>query len=241
MLTKLMADLDPVLGAATPEGASEALFACLKPFGPTSLQTRVYRRPHRPLTSEEHWQAGGWVTRIAKPGWLFSGEFNYICFECNPLLTAIREHRTRYRFSDFAPHGDRAFGAYWEAYSQNDLGDALCATSYGEGGMIASFHIGFPEADLAPEIAFSVQMAGLVLTEKLLEGANPQPHSGATLTPRERDCLAWVAEGKSDREISVILGISQATARFHVNNARKTLGAVNRAQAVAKMHARRLI
>lgn len=58
-------------------------------------------------------------------------------------------------------------------------------------------------------------------------------HANARLTPRERDALTWVAEGKSDWEIAVILGLSRTTIRFHVDNARKKLGAVNRAQAVA--------
>ncbi|WP_293475001.1 LuxR C-terminal-related transcriptional regulator [Phenylobacterium sp.] len=53
------------------------------------------------------------------------------------------------------------------------------------------------------------------------------------LTARERDSLRWVAAGKSDWEIAVILGVSQTTVRFHVDNARRKLGAVNRAQAVA--------
>ena len=55
------------------------------------------------------------------------------------------------------------------------------------------------------------------------------------LTARESDALSWVAEGKSDWEIAVILGLSETTVRFHVDNARKKLGAVNRAQAVARM------
>ena len=92
-----------------------------------------------------------------------------------------------------------------------------------------------------PDDAFAVQLAGLVVTERLLDWAEPRAEAGPMLTPRERDCLAWVAEGKSDWEISVILGVSQATAGFHVDNARRKLGAVNRAQAIAKMHARRLI
>ncbi len=63
----------------------------------------------------------------------------------------------------------------------------------------------------------------------------------AILTARERDALAWVAEGKSDWEIAVILGLSETTVRFHVDNARKKLGAVNRAQAVARMLRRRQV
>ena len=55
------------------------------------------------------------------------------------------------------------------------------------------------------------------------------------LTGRERDALSWVAEGKSDWEIGVILSLSETTVRFHVDNARRKLKAVNRAQAVARL------
>jgi LuxR family transcriptional regulator, quorum-sensing system regulator BjaR1 len=79
-----------------------------------------------------------------------------------------------------------------------------------------------------------------VLTEKLMSFATC-PSERTPLTARERDSLALVAEGKTDWEISVILGISEATARFHVDNARRKLGAVTRAQAVARMIARRLL
>lgn len=54
------------------------------------------------------------------------------------------------------------------------------------------------------------------------------------LSPRERDCLAFVAEGKTDWEISVILGVSQHTSHQYVESARKKLGAMTRAQAVAR-------
>ena len=62
-----------------------------------------------------------------------------------------------------------------------------------------------------------------------------RPDGAVGLTDRERDALAWVAKGKSDWEISRILGVSEATARFHVDNARRKLGAANRAHAVARM------
>ncbi len=39
----------------------------------------------------------------------------------------------------------------------------------------------------------------------------------------------------------MILGVSEATARFHVDNGRRKLGAVTRAQAVARMVNQRLI
>lgn len=56
----------------------------------------------------------------------------------------------------------------------------------------------------------------------------------AALTAREREGIGLVAEGKTDWEIATILGVSPATARFHIDNARCKLGATNRAHAVAR-------
>jgi DNA-binding CsgD family transcriptional regulator len=53
------------------------------------------------------------------------------------------------------------------------------------------------------------------------------------LTPRERECLRWVAAGKTDWEIGQILTISEQTAHGYVQNALAKLGARTRAQAVA--------
>lgn len=54
-----------------------------------------------------------------------------------------------------------------------------------------------------------------------------------SLTPREREVLLWAMEGKSNWEISVILGISQESIKGHIANTLRKLGASNRAHAVA--------
>ncbi|WP_367716208.1 autoinducer binding domain-containing protein [Nitratireductor sp. GISD-1A_MAKvit] len=54
------------------------------------------------------------------------------------------------------------------------------------------------------------------------------------LTPREKECLQWAAQGKSEWEVSQILGISEHTAEKHLLNAKTKLGASNRVHAVAE-------
>ena len=54
------------------------------------------------------------------------------------------------------------------------------------------------------------------------------------LTQRERECLRWAAEGKTSWEMSVILNISERTACFHLDNAKKKLNSVTRTGAVSK-------
>ncbi|MEA2877465.1 MAG: hypothetical protein QOF14_2661 [Hyphomicrobiales bacterium] len=57
--------------------------------------------------------------------------------------------------------------------------------------------------------------------------------SNGPLTEREREVLAWVAQGKSAWEIGKILNIAKRTVDEYAATAYRKLGAVNRAQAVA--------
>lgn len=233
MLDTVLSIAEDAVRAPTAAGASEALRDALLPRGLSYLQVRHYRRPRGRLTSAAHWQAGGFVSRYVRPGWMGSASSNYVCFEQNPLLRPIATGRTRYRFSSYAPHGDKRFADYWDAMSEGGIGDALCATAYGDDEAIASLHIGFGDAKLPADFADAVSAAGNIVAERLLAFAMPAAADRPALSQRERDAISYVAEGKTDWEIGTILGVSEATARFHVDNARRKLGAVNRAQAVA--------
>jgi DNA-binding CsgD family transcriptional regulator len=241
MLSRIIAQVEGVLDARDPEEAGARFFAAMAPLGPSYCQVRLYRRPGARLTSMNHFTAGGRVFVSAPPDWPTSEAGRYVCFEQNPLLTPIREGRTRYAFSDFAPKNDPGFAPYWDALGEAGIGEALCATSYGAGGVISSVHLGFERRVFDERDAMAVQLAELLLTERMLSLTRPVGEKPPVLTPRERDSLALVADGKTDWEISVILNVSQATARFHVDNARRKLGAVSRAQAVATLVNQRLI
>jgi len=232
---------ESALSAQTAEEASTRFFAATSRIGATYLQTRLYRRPAERLTSQAHWQAGGFIARISPERWPGSTAFNYICFDCNPLLGAIREGRSRYRFSDFAPHEAPGYRVYWDALGEAGIADALCATSYGARGVIASLHLGFGERDIDPDAARAAQLAGLMLTERLMEFSGGLEDDLPALSDRERDCLAFTADGWRDREIADRLKITEVTVRFHIDNGRKKLGARNRVQAVARMANLRLL
>lgn len=53
------------------------------------------------------------------------------------------------------------------------------------------------------------------------------------LTFREKEVLSWVKAGKSSWDISVILGVSEATVNYHIANVMKKLKSTNRLHAVA--------
>ena len=68
---------------------------------------------------------------------------------------------------------------------------------------------------------------------RLLVPAQQQPER-PSLTPRELETLRWTMEGKTAWEAGVLLGISERTVVFHVNNAMHKLGCINKQQAVLK-------
>ena len=61
------------------------------------------------------------------------------------------------------------------------------------------------------------------------------------LSPRELQCLAWCAAGKSTWEIGRILAISEWTVAFHLKNVRRKFGVSTREQVVARAIASGLI
>lgn len=72
-------------------------------------------------------------------------------------------------------------------------------------------------------------------------GSAEVPARTHTLTPREREVLVWVAQGKSAWEIGEILDIAKRTVDEHVQTAVRKLGAANRTQAIALALHQRII
>lgn len=64
---------------------------------------------------------------------------------------------------------------------------------------------------------------------------------GKKLSPREFECLVWAARGKSAWATAKILGISDATVRFHLAQVRAKLGVTTTRQAIALSDAQTLL
>jgi DNA-binding NarL/FixJ family response regulator len=77
------------------------------------------------------------------------------------------------------------------------------------------------ESYLEPRIASKV-------VAELHPGKRP-----TALSDRERTVLRLVADGRSNKQIAQVLGITERTVKFHVTSILNKLGADNRAQAVA--------
>ena len=62
------------------------------------------------------------------------------------------------------------------------------------------------------------------------------PYSGPNraLTPRQREALEWVGDGKTTQDIAVLMGLTSATVEKHLRLAREALSVETTAQAVLK-------
>lgn len=97
----------------------------------------------------------------------------------------------------------------------------------------AAVSFGGARAALDPEETTALGFAATFAIGHFLRLRSPHRPSPAPVTAREQDCLLWAGEGKTDWEISVILGISRSTVTKHIASAREKLGAVNKTHAVA--------
>jgi DNA-binding CsgD family transcriptional regulator/tetratricopeptide (TPR) repeat protein len=91
---------------------------------------------------------------------------------------------------------------------------------------------------LGPRAARAAAAARVTLPRRSGSAGSAARRSGeALLTPREREVLALVAEGRTNRAIADELFISVKTASVHVSNILAKLGAASRTEAAAWAHA----
>ena len=97
-------------------------------------------------------------------------------------------------------------------------------------------------ADLARDAARGLGAAPL-LDELTAQGSTALRAAPAAdvLTPREREIIAHVAEGRSNGEIGKLLFISTKTVSVHVSNILGKLGAASRTEAAAVARRRHLL
>jgi DNA-binding CsgD family transcriptional regulator len=118
-----------------------------------------------------------------------------------------------------------------EAPSRHRLRLAIDVADDALAERIASTLAGIEGVDLVPSDA---EPDGLIVAAPLSAARDAE----ISLTPREAEVLALLAEGASNKLIALRLGISAHTAKYHVASLLEKLDAVSRADAVA--HAARI-
>jgi DNA-binding CsgD family transcriptional regulator len=99
--------------------------------------------------------------------------------------------------------------------------------------------VGFPSCkDTLLMLRVMLQHLAARLNQLRQDGLWNEPHTAfvqeAGLSARERQVLGWIALGKSSRDVSTIIGISEYTVNDHITSAMTKLSASNRTDAVIR-------
>jgi DNA-binding CsgD family transcriptional regulator len=121
-------------------------------------------------------------------------------------------------------------------------------------GVVAGISVSFPEVSFRSKGALGlIADPGLdhekvdeifaLRHEEILAVANmlhltivqlPQLSRHRALSPRQREALEWVADGKTTQDVALLMGVSPAMVEKHLRLAREALAVETTAQAVAK-------
>lgn len=121
-------------------------------------------------------------------------------------------------------------------------------------GVVAGISVSFPQASFRSKGALGliadpgldharVDAIFAARREEILAVANmmhltivhlPQLSRHRALSPRQREALEWVADGKTTQDVALLMGVSPAMVEKHLRRAREALAVETTAQAVAK-------
>lgn len=159
------------------------------------------------------------------------------CFEHDLLPIEARRRMVSYLWSDMrAARQTPEQAAFCEAVWAYGWREVVAVPIHGPASLqgLVTMATREPRA-LAPGDRAILEAMGRTIWERCrtAEGFGTSDREEVKLSPREVECLQWVAAGKSDLDIAAILGISAATVHYHVERAKQRLAVHTRVEAVA--------
>ena len=174
-----------------------------------------------------------WATTWPQ-GWLDHWKArNYITVD--PVINQLLLRNEPVRWRDVRRTEDEPGARILDEAAEFRMTDGYAVPIYSREGFVVGISIGTDKYELGRQDEACLHMAALYFQtklERLRARQRPKPPR-QKMTPRERECLSWVAAGKTDWEISQILSIAEQTVHEYVQNALIKLSATTRAQAVA--------
>lgn len=228
-----LAYMDSIQKARTPEEICRTLINITSRFGLTALLAGTVLEPEAAMDDLCSQVLlcdlpSGWMERYVA--------MNHIVHD--PLVAFLKRDLSAVYWHDAveragADPAARRVCAEARAFRLNDGFAMPVVTIEGE---VVIVSLGGEEIDLSQQAAGIVSLVSTFAVGRAMqlsaarEGAEPR----AELTDRETECMRWAALGKSEWEISQILGISEHTSEKHLLSAKTKLRAANRVQAVAE-------
>jgi DNA-binding CsgD family transcriptional regulator len=165
--------------------------------------------------------------------------FSHHYQEIDPVITRTAGMTGPYIWSDWCKSGMLALVEQEVFYEAADAGlrEGVSIPLHGPFGSLAV--VSFASKDQAIDAVSVLSKLHVIAAEFHLccSALSPQDPTEAkllTLTPKQRECLSWVSQGKSSWDIGVILGISENTVNFHLKEILRKLGTSSRTVAVVK-------
>lgn len=224
--------------AATPAQAALAFYNAIRPFGAQGFGARIYDGAKGSATQRV---MPGATVQVLPPTWVGSQSAAYI-EKLDPLPAAARVLRKPvFMWSEASPHSDQNWRDYWDAWSEHGAADGMAAHMLSPNGAMSRVSFGLADANIAPRDRLALELASLALVSRISAAAQNAEPPGLGLSPRERDCLSFAAQGLTDAKIAEKMNIAKTTAHSYIEQAKKKLGVRTRAQAVAQLIAARVL
>lgn len=154
----------------------------------------------------------------------------------DPTIRKVLRSDPAFLWADLSSGSDMGAGEKLVMDRAKDfrLGNGCTVPLLSLDGLHAGFSFAGTNIDSSPDAKGVMTLISSFAFGRALELRNNALLASVRLTPREREVVGWIANGKTDWEISVILGVSEKAIMKHARNIRMKLGAVNRAHAVAE-------
>ncbi|AZV38955.1 transcriptional regulator [Komagataeibacter xylinus] len=112
--------------------------------------------------------------------------------------------------------------------------DGFVLPIHGPGSSV--FFASFGQAGRTMPLRMQIALSMLTMQyhQRYQQLTAPQVIQPDILTARERECLAWVANGRTTSEVAEILNVNDNTIKFHLKNAQRKLECTNRVTTVIK-------
>lgn len=213
--------------------AGRVFYEALEPFGVVGFGARAYDAGGSSLCAKT--APGAFAVKLPK-GWKGSASATYI-ESLDPLpLAARRLRRPAFLWSDASPKRDRKWRQYWEALGEHGIADGMAVHLFAPGGVTCRVTLALANPALDRRLRKALELASFALLDQMLTLSMPKRASGfLLLSPRERDCMSYAAQGLTDAQIGAKLGITNTTAHFYIEEAKRKIGVRTRAQAVAHL------
>lgn len=162
-------------------------------------------------------------------------EQNYA--EKDPVVTELRKTLQPYSWSDIRQRRRLSKKQQLIMNEAAEFGsrDGMVVPIFSLSGGLSIFAPCGDKPNLSPRARSAAELIGMAAHQALRRlDPSAAPTKENRLTVREREVMTWIAAGKSDDEIGIILSISRTTVLSYVENAKRKLNASRRPLAVVE-------